>query len=120
MKAKVSESKDCHERRLPMFHRTVRFPANLWQAIKSQSKRENKSLRWVIDEALDAELLSLVTHLRELGFKGEVKPNKLVRVPLDDNVVGRLNFARRQTGLPAVLLLRICLRRHVPEIDSTQ
>ena len=48
-----------------------------------------------------------------MGFKGEDKPDKLVRAPLDDNVISRLKHARRQTGLPAVLLLRVCLDRYV-------
>ena len=57
--------------------------------------------------------MSMIASLRAMGFKGEDKDNKLVRAPLDDNVIGRLNHSRRQTGLPAVLLLRICLDRYV-------
>jgi hypothetical protein len=67
----------------------------------------------VVDEALDAELAGLVRKLRRFGLQGEVLADKLVRVPLDDNVIGRLNLARRQTGLPAVLLLKLCLTRYV-------
>ncbi len=62
---------------------------------------------------MDAELASVIASLRELGFRGEAKADKLVRVPLDDNVIARMNFGRRQTGLPAVQLLRICLDLHV-------
>ena len=65
---------------------------------------------------MDAELLPLVESLRQLGLKGEVKADKLVRVPLDDNTIGRLNYGRRQTGLPAVLLLRIYLERYVSNL----
>ena len=54
----------------------------------------------------------LVEVLRELGLRGEDKADKLVRVPLDDNVIGRMNYGRRQTGLPAVQLLRVCLERY--------
>jgi len=50
--------------------------------------------------------------LRKLGFRGERRNDKLVRVTLDDNVIGRINHGRRQTGLPAVLL-RVCLERRV-------
>ncbi len=32
---------------------------------------------------------------------------------MDDNVRARILFGRRQTGLPAVLLLKLCLMRHV-------
>ena len=106
-------TKVCREQRLPMFHRTVRVPSELWQAVKDRSERDGKAIRWVIDEALDAELMALIETLRQLGFRGENKPDKLVRVPLDDNVIGRLNHSRRRTGLPAVLLLRVCLERHV-------
>ena len=99
--------------RLPMFHRTIRIPAELWQEVKARGNKERKAIRWVIDDALDSELMSMVASLRAMGFKGEDKPDKLVRAPLDDNVIGRLNHARRQTGLPAVLLLRVCLDRYV-------
>jgi len=105
---------DClEEDRLPMFYRTVKLPNGLWGRVKERGDGEGKALRWIIDEALDAELLPLVESLRELGLKGEIEADKLVRVPLDDNVIGRLNLGRRQTGLPAVLLLRICLEKHV-------
>ena len=103
------------EDRLPMFHRTVKLPNELWDKVKERGNLERKALRWIIDEALDSELLILIDSLRKLGFNGEIKADKLVRLPLDDNVIGRLNNGRRQTGLPAVLLLRICLERFVDE-----
>lgn len=106
------------EDRLPMFHRTIKLPNGLWEQVKEQGETEKKSLRWIIDEALDAELLSLIDTLRQLGLKGEVKANKLVRAPVDDNVIARLNYGRRQTGLPAVLLLRICLQKHTKKSSS--
>ena len=101
----------CDEDRLPMFYRTMKFPNGLWNKVKQRGEAEGKALRWVIDEALDAELLPLVESLRELGLKGETKADKLVRVPLDDNVVGRVNLGRRRTGIPAVLLLKMCLEK---------
>ena len=106
-----------NEDRLPMFHRTIRVPSGVWQDVKQRSDRDGKAIRWVVDDALDAELIPLIESLRGLGFRGEDKADKLVRVPLDDNVIGRINHARRQTGLPAVLLLRICLQRHVADND---
>ncbi len=105
----------CEENRLPMFHRTVKLSNELWDKVKDRGSQEKKALRWIVDDALDAELLPLIETLRQLGLKGEVKADKLVRIPLDDNVIGRINHGRRQTGLPAVLLLRICLQRHVVE-----
>lgn len=95
-----------------MFHRTMRLPAELWKAVKAKGKKDDSALRWVVDDALDAELMPLIEALRRLGFKGEVGADKLVRVPLDDNVIARINYGRRQTGLPPVLLLRVCLARH--------
>ena len=105
--------KASEEQRLPMFHRTIRVPAELWKAVKSRSNSDGKSIRWVVDEALDAELMQLIDKLRQLGFQGDKKADKLVRAPLDDNVIARLNYSRRQTGLPGVLLLRACLELHV-------
>ena len=102
----------CDEERLPMFHRNLRVPVEVWQAVKARSAREGKAIRWVIDDALDAELGPLIDALRQLGFQGEKKVDKLVRAPIDDNVAARIKLGRRQTGLPAVLLLRICMERH--------
>jgi len=99
------------EERLPTVHRTIRLPAELWRAVKRRSKQDKKALRRLVDETLDAELLPLVDALRDVGLRPGTGPSKLVRMPLDDNIVGRLNHASRETGLPAVLLLRICLRR---------
>lgn len=104
------------EDRLPMFQRTIKLPNGLWDKVKERGNRENKALRWVVDDALDVELLPLIDSLRELGLKGEVKANKLVRVPLDENVIARLNHGGRQTGLPAVLLLRICLEMFIKKL----
>ena len=36
-----------------------------------------------------------------------------MQAPLDDNVIGRINHGRRQTGPPVVLLLKVCLERYV-------
>ena len=95
-----------------MFHRTIRVPASLWKAVKRKSARDGKAIRWVVDDALDAELPGLIDALRRLGLRGELTDDKLVRLPMDDNVRGRILFGRRQTGLPAVLLLKLCLMRH--------
>jgi hypothetical protein len=111
----VYDMKNNHskEDRLPTFHRTIKLPNGLWAKVKKRSYQEKKALRMVVDEALDAELLPLIKSLRQLGLKGEIEADKLVRMPLDDNIIGRLNHARRQTGLPAVLLLKICLEKLV-------
>ena len=82
--------------RLPMFHRTIRVPTELWAAVKYRSQRDGKAIRWVVDDALD----------------GEITDDKLVRLPMDDNVRARILFGRRQTGLPAVLLLKLCLMKY--------
>ena len=98
--------------RLPMFHRTIRVPAELWAAVKCRSAKEGKAIRWVVDDALDAELADLIAELRKLGLRGEIADDKLVRLPMDDNVRARILFGRRQTGLPAVLLLKLCLMKY--------
>ena len=110
---KVTSCDEDGNERLPMFHRTIRVPASLWQAVKRRSAQDGKAIRWVVDDALDAELSKLIDELRRLGLRGELTDDKLVRLPMDDNVRGRILFGRRQTGLPAVLLLKLCLMRHV-------
>ncbi len=107
----VSCSDDGDER-LPCFHRTIRVPNSLWRAVKQKSADDGKAIRWVVDDALDAGLVSLIEELRRLGLRGELTDDKLVRLPMDDNVRARILFGRRQTGLPAVLLLKLCLTRH--------
>ena len=98
---------------LPVQRRTIRVPAELWTSVKKHSQHESRSIRFLVDDALDAELMGVIESLRQLGFRGEDKADKLVRIPLDDNVIGRINYGRRQTGLPAVSLLRACLSRFV-------
>jgi len=114
MNARHGQARVCEdEERLPMFHRTIRLPSGLWQAVKRRGERDGKAIRWVIDDALDADLIQLIERLRKLGFRGERRVDKLVRAPLDDNVIGRIDHGRRQAGLPAVRLLRVCLEWHV-------
>ena len=110
---RTNHQESYEEERLPVLYRTIKLPNGLWDKVKECGEQEKKALRWIVDEALDAELLPLVESLRQFGLKGEAKPNKLVRIPLDDNIIGRLNYGRRQTGLPAVLLLRICLQKYM-------
>ena len=115
MSARPGKTVSCDEdgnERLPMFHRTIRVPASLWEAVKRKSASDGKAIRWVVDDALDAELVDLIAELRKLGLRGEIVDDKLVRLPMDDNVRARILFGRRQTGLPAVLLLKLCLMKH--------
>ena len=104
--------------RLPTFHRTIRLPGPLWAAVKALAGREGRAVREVVHAALDAELLPLVEALRGLGLDGGRVADKLVRLPMDDNVVGRINHGRRRTEVAAVELLTICLLRHVTELDG--
>jgi hypothetical protein len=99
---------------LPQFHRTVRMPALLWQWVKERAAAEDKTLHELVHNALDEELATLIDLLRAMGLVGEDgrEGDKLVRVPMDDNVVGKLNLGRRRTGIPAVQLLLIALARH--------
>jgi hypothetical protein len=98
--------------KLPTLHRTIRLPGQLWQDVKILGIREGKSVRELIHESLDSQLGGMIGVLKELGFHGDEQENdKLVRAPLDDNIVGKINYARRQTGLPAVEILRLCLAR---------
>jgi hypothetical protein len=101
------------EERLPTLHRTIKFPPDLWARIKNYNKQDKKSVRRLVDEALDSELPPLVKSLQQLGLRGEIKHDKLVRLPLDDNIIARLNHARRQTGLSAILLLKLCLEKFI-------
>lgn len=107
---KVKQAQD--EEALPTLHRTIRLPAGLWRAVKARGSQEDKVVRLVVAEALAAQLAPLVGKLRKLGLRGEVKADNLVRVPLDDNAIGLLNLGRRQTGLPAVQMLLLCLAKH--------
>jgi hypothetical protein len=110
--------------KLPTLHRTIRLPNQLWQDVKILGIREDKSVRELIHESLDSQLGGMIGVLKELGFHGDDQQNdKLVRAPLDDNIVGKINYARRQTGLPAVEILRLCLSRflatEVGEVGKT-
>src|SRR4051812_3650302 len=97
---------------LPVLHRTLQLPEHLWSTAKARGQRAEKSVRWIIADALDAELPLLIDALRAVGLTGEGHGEMLVRCPLDDHVLGQLNDARRRTGVPAVQLLVLCLSRH--------
>jgi len=97
---------------LPVVHRTFQLPANVWDRVRDRGKREGKSMRWVIADAVDAELFPLMDTLRELGLNAQRRRNKLVRYPVDENIIARLKHAKRVTGVPAVELLILCLARH--------
>ena len=104
---------DLDEDRLPTIYRTMKVPSETWESLKRVSEKDGMSLRDVIDTALDEELFPLIERLRELGLKAEIDSDKLCRVPLDDNIIGRINYARRQTGLSAISLLRLSFNRYV-------
>ncbi len=101
------------EDRLPVVHRTLKLPGKLWDSVKLQ----DEPARVTIDKALDAELYGLIDKLKALGFTNE-KQDKLVRTPIDENIIARLNYGRRQTGIPAVMLLRICLNNYTTKCKS--
>jgi hypothetical protein len=105
---------------LPQFHRTIRMPASLWQGVKERATQEGKTLHELVHDALDSELRPLVEALRAIGLVGEdgEQADKLVRVPMDENVVARINLGRRQTGVAAVELLLLCLTRHAQAAAS--
>ena len=97
-----------------LFHRVYRFPIPLWASARERAIHEQRGVRWVVNDALDAELESVVAELRSLGFRAEgSEDNKLVRLPVDDTVVNRIREGRRCTGLPGAQLLRICLQRYL-------
>ena len=65
MNARHGQIKVCDEDRLPMFHRTIRLPADLWRAVKARGQRDGKAIRWVIDDALDSTItltMNVYTH----------------------------------------------------------
>lgn len=97
---------------LPIFHRTLKLPQRAWGAAKARGRYERKTVREVVVEALDTELVPLIESLRGLGLDGDACARKLVRLPIDDHVVALLNHGRRRTGLPGVCLLALCLERH--------
>ena len=52
----VSSDGDGNER-LPMFHRTIRVPASLWQAVKQRSADDGKAIVWPIRELGEVRFL---------------------------------------------------------------
>ena len=97
-------------------HRAIAFAPELWSSTKRAAKRSGVPIREFISEALDEELPGLVQSLSP-GRTGARR--KLVRVSICDNAIGRINHGRRETGgIPAVLLLKICLARHAAKDRS--
>ena len=61
-----------------MFHRTIPLLVGLWAATKDRSEKGHKAPRWVVDDALDSQLMPLIETLGQLGLHGEVEADKLV------------------------------------------
>jgi hypothetical protein len=97
---------------LPIVHRTFELPADVWDKIRKRGRREGKSMRWVISDAVEAELFPLMDSLRALGLDAQRPRNKLVRSPVDGNIIARLKHVKGVTGVPAVELLILCLQKH--------
>ncbi len=96
--------------RLPVFYRTIKMDAALWQSVKSAAKTTGKPIRQVVDEALEEEMPRIIASLNAIGMTGGTSRAKLVRLPVDDNVIGRMNCGRRATGIAAFQLLASCLQ----------
>jgi hypothetical protein len=81
--------------------------------VRDRGVRDAKPVRLVLEDAVAGELPTLVERLRDLGLRGEVPADKVVRVPIAESVLSALAFGREQTGLPAITLLGLCLQSHV-------
>ena len=92
--------------------RTLKLPGRTWKTVKAKGKRDGKPVREVLKDAVDAELTRLVRRLRELGVRGELVNDKVVRIPVSDVLLDRLRKAKEQTGLPSIQLLALCLQHH--------
>ena len=92
--------------------RTLKLPGRVWTATKAKGRKDGKPVREVLKDAVNAELPRLVRQLRELGVRGELTNDKVVRVPVSDVLLDRLRNAKVKTGLPAIQMLTLCLQRH--------
>ena len=91
--------------------RTIKVPPATWEAAKARAGKMGVPLRQFIEEAMHAELAGLIEALRKLGVRAECQPNKVVRVPISDAVLDLARHGREQTGLPAILMLALCMAR---------
>lgn len=98
---------------LPVFYRTASIPPDLWEMIKIRGQETETNVNDVIHAAIDAEFTGLIEKLKELGFNEITSRGKLVRIPFDENILGWINYGRRETGLPSILLLKLCLHQFV-------
>ena len=91
--------------------RTIKVPASVWQAAKVTAEKKGITLRQFIEDAVRTELADLIVGLRKLGVRTECQPNKVVRVPISDATLDLTRHGREQTGLPAILMLALCMQR---------
>ncbi len=84
------------------------------RSARDAKKSTNKDF---IDEAVAGQLDSLLEELAAVGIEplGNGGP---VRLPFSDHTLALLKEASSQVSIPAVALLRICLRRHADTILS--
>ena len=92
MNARHGQVKVCDEDRLPIFHRTIRLPAELWRAVKARGQQDGKAIRWVIDDALDSTItltMNVCTHtLRTADIEAKGQLLDLSQRPASRNSKG--------------------------------
>ena len=85
-------------------YRVYRISENLRKAVTTKRESQNVPTKAVLDAAVTACLPKVVKALQSisLGPQSKARP---VRWPVDDELLGALRVASKQTGIPANRLL---------------
>ena len=93
--------------------RTLRLPDASWSAAKAAAKTKGTAAWKILNDGITKQLPILMKQLTILGIVEGNEKFKLVRVPLMGKTLAMLRDASKQTGLPAVRLLSLCLVKQV-------
>lgn len=98
-----------HYRSIPT-PRTIKLSDRIWRHAKESN--HDVPMEQLVDDAVRFGLPDLIDELQRLGLCQEIVPNHLVRVPISEDVMSTIRRAKKVTGLPANLLLTLCIARH--------
>lgn len=90
--------------------RTIRLPAELWNAAKERGVQNKRPMREVLEEA-SRTIPGIIADLRALGVRGEYRTSKVFRAPLAPAVLEAVRQGHEATGLPQIQILALALHR---------
>jgi hypothetical protein len=82
---------------------------SLRKSIRAKKELNGVNVKAVLDGAVSDSLPRIVAALQAVGFRMAKGKRRAARWPVDDELLGALRVASKQTGIPANKLLTVSL-----------